>query len=135
MAQVQLGIITGSPDEGIVHEFHTGGVQSFPEQYRNDACGFGLVGEDSQYIGFIGSLGQQLQGHFRDDAQGTFAADHQLIQAVAGGILFAPGAQTSDLAIGQHHFDGVDLVPGGAVTDGFVTAGVGGQGALQGSPA
>ena len=91
MAQVQPGIVAGDPYEPVVHKFHTGGVQPLPEQHRDDAGGFGLVRKDGQYIGLKKSLGQQLQGHFSNDSQGAFTANHQLIQAIPGGILFAPG--------------------------------------------
>ena len=45
---------------------------------------------------------QQLEGHFGDDAERAFGADHQRGQVVAGRTLRGAAAEAHDLAVGEH---------------------------------
>ena len=74
-----------------------------------------------------------LQGELGDDAQGSFASDHQVQEAVAGACLGDCCAEAGDLAARKNDLHGQDVVAGGAVLHGAHAAGVGGDVAAHGS--
>ena len=85
MRQAQLCIIAGSAHKAIVHKFYAGGVQASLNQRRHKVNCLLHIGENSENIQAIGAQGQQLQGRFSDNTQGTLTAHYQLVQAVASG--------------------------------------------------
>ena len=97
--------------------------------HGGDAGGQVLEGAD-EADGLLGG-GDELEGQLGDDAEGALGADDEVEQGVAGGGLGDGGAHLDDLAGGQDHGHGPDIVAGGAILDGPHAAGVGGDVAAQ----
>ena len=72
-------------------------------------------------------LGKQLEDRGRDDAQGSFGADEQVAQGVAGVVLAERPQPIPDAAIGQYHFQAEHKIAGVAVAQHVDAAGVGGE--------
>ena len=76
--------------------------------------------------------GDQLQHGFADDGEGALGADDQILQTVAGAVLSYGGTEGLNLAVGEHHGQGADIVPGDTIFYGTHTASIGGDIAADG---
>jgi hypothetical protein len=66
----------------------------------------------------------ELDDRLGDDAEGALAADHELLEVVAGDVLGELAAEPDDLAGGGDELQAEDVAAGDAVLDGLAAAGV-----------
>ena len=112
---LEFNIIRSGTHIGVIHVFNAGGVDACLIDFSNKGkCHMGVF-KHSQHIKAIGRHGLQLQGNLRDDAQGTLAAHHELLHAVASGAFFQASAHFHDFALRSNHFQSINLITGYAI--------------------
>ena len=113
-------------------EFQGLGIQAgmFDGGYGTDAIGQFGEGHDQGHVAF--GRCKQFQGQFGDDAQGAFAADDQVQQAVAGRGLGHGSTHVDDFPAGQYYGHGLYVIPGGTIFHSPHATGIGGHVAAQG---
>ena len=104
----------GGVDRGAVHHLHAGGDDPFADDLRHAGAGAFGIGEADQHRARGFGFGQDAHGHFGDDAEQPFGADHHAQQVQPCRIKMPP-AEAYDLAIHQHQFDAQHVVRGEAV--------------------
>ena len=112
---LEFNIIRSCAHIGVIHVFDAGGVDACLIDFSNKGkCHMGVF-KHSQHIKAIRRHGLQLQGNLRDDAQGTLAAHHELLHAVASGAFFQASAHFHDFALRSNHFQAINLITGYAI--------------------
>ena len=127
MGQLQIAVIAGTADEIVVHEFDRRRIKAGLNEFRDQGRRLSKVGKDGQDVEFVWRQWNEFQRRLSNDAQRPFGPDDELIQTEAGRTFLKRRAEIYDLPRRQNGFDGIDLVAGRTVTNGFIAAGIGGQ--------
>ena len=125
-----------APEQGQrsrVHEFEHGRHLRLAHQSRHRRRRGDRVAVKRTQGRLRGRSRQQAQGGFHDQRQGAFAADQQVGEVVAGGVLGPGPAAADDLAAAGHRHHAEHVVAAGAVLDRARATGIAGQVAADGA--
>ena len=129
----QQGLAIGEPDLGVVFDAAEGGPVEELQGAGNDLgrddvgnrLGRGVHGIERGHQGLLGSRRRnEPQEHPCDHAQGSLAADEQVLQGIPGDVFHALVACENDFSVGQHDFQAHDVVAGDAVFEPAQASGI-----------
>ena len=114
-------------DAELVHDLAAGELDARGGHLRDRIAGGIDITENGQGQGSVFRLRFQLADDFRDDAERSFCRAEKTGEIVAEGGLGRDGPGLNNGSIDQDHLEPFDVVLGGSVFDGPVTARIGGD--------